>query len=283
MLAALLATRGVGVTGVLSGLPAPVVALFAAVTLLGNPLVLFAGLVVLYWRAPPVAPEPRRAAAALVALGLAAAALTLALKAAFALPRPPGAAESGFGFPSGHALGATVVYGGAALLLDRPDRRGRRYAAAAVVASVALSRLVLGVHYLADVVAGVAVGGAVLGAVVAFDLRRPGRAFALAAALGVLALALVRTPEGAADAAAVAGGTIGGGLAWRAAADEVGPVPLPAAAAGLLAGLGLWALPRVLGAPLPAVGAASAAGVALAIGLPRLVRAAAERGAGRSG
>ncbi|MFB6302406.1 MAG: phosphatase PAP2 family protein [Haloferacaceae archaeon] len=277
------AARGVGAVGALSGLPAPVVALFAAVTVLGNPLVLFVALSLLYWRPPPVAAEPRRAIAAVVALGLAAAALTFALKGLFALPRPPGSPESGYGFPSGHALGSTVVYGGAALLFDRFDRR---YAvAAAVVVLVALSRLVLGVHYLVDVVAGVAVGAAVLAAVVAFDLRRPARAFGVAAALGGLALAFAASPEQAVDAAAVAGGTVGGGLAWLTGGDETGPVPFPAVAAALVVGMSLWALPARLGAPLPVVAVTSGVAVALVVGLPRLVVhvRGAKEGAGSAG
>jgi membrane-associated phospholipid phosphatase len=276
-----LASRGVGAVGPLSDVWGPVVALFAVVTVLGNPLVLFAGLSVLYWRVPPVADDPRRATAALVALGLGAAALTFALKGLFALPRPPGAAEPGYGFPSGHALGATVVYGGAALLFDRLDRR--HAVAAAVVALVALSRLVLGVHYLVDVVAGVVVGAAVLVAVVACDLRRPGRAFALAAALGVLALALAASPEQVVESTSVTGGAVGGGLAWRAGGDTAGAVPLGPAAAALVGGLGLWALPEQLGAPLPVVAAASAAAVALVVGLPRLVVAAGIPGPEESG
>lgn len=264
-----LPARGVGATGALSGLPDPVVALFAAVTLLGNPFVLFAGIALLHWRSPPLAAEPRRATAALIALGLAAAALTFALKGLFALPRPPGAAEPGYGFPSGHALGSTVVYGGAALLFDRLDRR---YAVAvAVVVAVSLSRLVLGVHYLVDVVAGVAVGLALLGAVAALGPRRPDRSFGLAVVLGALALALVRTPEGLADAAAVVGGTVGGGLGWWTGGDGTGSVPFPAAVTGLGVGAGLWALPAALGAPVAVVAVASAAAVALVVGLPGVV------------
>jgi glycerophosphoryl diester phosphodiesterase len=41
--------------------------------------------------------------------------LNLALKEAFALPRPPAylfwTADSGYGFPSGHAQGAVVLFG----------------------------------------------------------------------------------------------------------------------------------------------------------------------------
>lgn len=227
-----LAARGVGVVEALSGLPAPVAASFALVTFLGDPMVLFVAIAVLHWRAPRIATDPQRATAVLVALGLGALALTVGLKGLFALSRPPGAAASGYGFPSGHALGATVVYGGAVLLFDRLDRR--HAVAAAVVALVSLSRLVLGIHYLVDVVAGVAVGVAALGAVVALTLRRPARAFLAAAALVLAALAVVGTAAATADAAAALGGAVGGGLAWRVGGGDGGPVSVPVAAGALV-------------------------------------------------
>lgn len=190
-------------------------AIAGAVTLLGAPLVLLALVAVGYWRAPRVAEEPRRAFATLVGIGLASAGLTLALKGAFALPRPPGAAETGYGFPSGHALGAAAVYGGAARLFDRIDPTRRRAVAGLLVAGVALSRVALGVHYLADVVAGVALG---LTLVVALD--RPRRA--LLAAVGCGAAALVLAGGRVGEAAVVAGGAVGAALA----PDDVGDAPV---------------------------------------------------------
>lgn len=200
----------------LAGLPDPVVALAALVTLLGDPVVLLAALALGYWRAPPVAAAPRRAFATLVCLGVAAAGATLALKAAFALPRPPGAATPGFGFPSGHALGAAAAYGGAARLFDRIDRRRRVLVAGVLVAAVALSRVVLGVHYLVDVVFGTAAGLAV-----ARSADRPRRAALLAVGCGLAALAAAgpRTAE----AAAAAGAAVGAALAPR----DVDPAPVP--------------------------------------------------------
>ncbi|MFB6304597.1 MAG: phosphatase PAP2 family protein [Haloferacaceae archaeon] len=278
-----LSSRGLGVTEVLAGAPDPVVAAFAALTLLGNPLVLFALVAVVYWRPPSVAAEPRRAVASLVALSLGGAALVFALKGLFALPRPPGVAESGYGFPSGHALGSTVVYGGAALLFDGLDRRRTVPAAAAVVCLVAASRLVLGVHYLVDVAAGVAVGVAFLGVAVGLGLDRPGRGFVAAVALAAAAVAVTaREPDPAAvetarDAAAVGGGAVGGALAWRVVEGDEGPVSLPTAVAGFVVATGLWGGSVAMDLPLPAVVAAGGVAVALAMGLPRLAVAVAER------
>jgi undecaprenyl-diphosphatase len=65
-------------------------------------------------------------------------------------------------FPSGHALGATI---GCCLLLLVTlrflKRRGRVagvVAAALIVSTVALARVALGVHFVSDVLAGIALG-----------------------------------------------------------------------------------------------------------------------------
>lgn len=110
--------------------------------------------------------------------------LNYALKEAFARPRPLLAEAlvfpSSWSFPSGHALASTVFWG--ALLLLVPAGRNRRLgwvAATSLVALVALSRVYLGAHYLTDVFAGMAEGGAWLGLAVLVRPRRdeaPGRA-----------------------------------------------------------------------------------------------------------
>lgn len=62
-------------------------------------------------------------------------------------------------FPSGHAIAATVLWG--LVVMDTSFRtRGQRFAlAAGVITIVAVSRVVLGAHYVEDVVAGVFFGG----------------------------------------------------------------------------------------------------------------------------
>ncbi|WP_231188252.1 phosphatase PAP2 family protein [Haladaptatus sp. DYF46] len=64
----------------------------------------------------------------------------------------------GSGFPSGHALGTTIVWGGLALVLDRRTDRLRVGVAGIVVGLVSLSRLVLGVHYFINVLVGIVLG-----------------------------------------------------------------------------------------------------------------------------
>jgi undecaprenyl-diphosphatase len=77
-------------------------------------------------------------------------------------PVPHLTSASGWSFPSGHTATAAATYAALALLLGR----GRRWpvkawlgtGAAAVVLAVASSRVLLGVHWLTDVLAGAALG-----------------------------------------------------------------------------------------------------------------------------
>ncbi|HEX6402353.1 MAG TPA: phosphatase PAP2 family protein [Pseudonocardiaceae bacterium] len=89
-----------------------------------------------------------------------------AVKAFVARPRPalvdPVAHASGYSFPSGHAGGSAAVYGALALLGVAGVARWARLVlvtgAALLVGAVAVSRVLLGVHYPSDVAAGVALG-----------------------------------------------------------------------------------------------------------------------------
>jgi undecaprenyl-diphosphatase len=81
-------------------------------------------------------------------------------------PRPPVpeqlAAATGFSFPSGHTTAAAATYAALALLLARgrswPVRAALGAGAAAVIALVGASRVLLAVHWMTDVLAGAAVG-----------------------------------------------------------------------------------------------------------------------------
>jgi membrane-associated phospholipid phosphatase len=94
------------------------------------------------------------------------AALGFALKVIVGRARPvlpdPLSAAPGMSFPSGHALGASI---GCCLLLlialrflPRGGRVAAVIAAALIVGSVALARVVLGVHFVSDVLAGITLG-----------------------------------------------------------------------------------------------------------------------------
>ncbi|WP_435067842.1 phosphatase PAP2 family protein [Haloplanus sp. C73] len=221
---ATVADRGIGETSVVETAPDGLVELFGLLTYLGDPVGLLVLVVAGYLLAEYVdVSETRMATAIAVALG--GFALTLALKHAFALPRPPGAGTDGFGFPSGHAIGATVVYGGLAGVLA--NRGTRRYwVAGGVVALVAASRVVIGVHYLVDVVVGVGVGLAYLA--IAFRVgpgwapervsaAAVGRTFGLAIVVGVAALSVAVVLDTVVAVAAAIGGWVG----WRFAGDRV--------------------------------------------------------------
>ena len=89
----------------------------------------------------------------------------------------PIAHGTGNSFPSGHSLGSIVCYG-AVLLVFLPAARGRWRRAfvtviVALVALIGVSRVLLGVHYVSDVVGGWALGITWLGITAfAFELSR---------------------------------------------------------------------------------------------------------------
>lgn len=299
--------RGLGELGLLSSLPSAVVVLFAIVTQLADPWFVFSLLAVFYvW---PVSGLRRRDTARLFALALLASALVLTLKVGIGVPRPPGsatatvpgwlpgalseaylraAADGGFGFPSGHATGAVVLYGGLAAMIERHRRRYRIAIAGAIVVTVMISRLVLGLHFLVDVLAGGVLGAGVLW----LGLRRGGpfQWFGLAAIVaggGAVLAALQGHPAEAYDAAIGTGSAVGGAGGWSlvtrteqsqriAVRTLTGVLAVSAAAAA-------WALAYLFGASLPTLsgvdamltllGSAVIAAVAigLVIGLPAVL------------
>lgn len=91
--------------------------------------------------------------------------LNQGLKLVFVRPRPQLwkqlIVEHSYSFPSGHALGSAVLYGFLAYLLVRayPRYRVGIYSITLLlVAAIGLSRLILGVHFPTDIIAGYAVG-----------------------------------------------------------------------------------------------------------------------------
>lgn len=158
-------------------LPDWVAVVFGLVTQLGDTWFLAVLLLVLFWYAIP----SRRDVAFVVGAWFAGIGLYRGLKVTLAFPRPaepPLAPESlpvvvdtvyeltafasGYGFPSGHAVNTTVVYFGLASVLAVSTVRRRYAAAATIVAAVCAARVVLGLHYLVDVLAGVALALALL-------------------------------------------------------------------------------------------------------------------------
>lgn len=226
---------------VASSVPEVLIPVFVLITLLGDAVLLFAVLSVLYWLAPESISDARRIAITIVGLAVAALAVTLTIKSVTAVPRPPTVPEAplwlpefattlirsetaidGYGFPSGHAIAATVFYGGFALLLRVWTRRRRWLAAGAFIFAVGLSRVVIQVHNPIDVVAGIGLGVVLLVFTAQFVLQpdrslSPMPLFILAGAIAVAGL-VVSTSQGhpreATQAAVSIGTALGGVLVW---------------------------------------------------------------------
>ncbi|WP_254768138.1 phosphatase PAP2 family protein [Salinilacihabitans rarus] len=280
------------VQGVLPESLAPVVAL---VTQLGDVWFLALVVTLLYVR------DGRERFAVVAARALGGLGVLYALKYYFAFPRPsaplapveavhpaiqPLYAATGFaggyGFPSGHALLSTVVYVSLAGAVAAGSARRRYAAAAALVGAVSLSRVALGVHYLVDVLAGVAVGLAFLGAT-ALLLRRAGRERGAVAFLVAVACAAagVGSSGAAFDQVLLLAATLGALTGWAAfrAAETAGEDGRRSAVHVWTAGLAVAALFVVtVGAADPVPGLPAAVGLAVAgLVLAPILRSA-ERG-----
>lgn len=235
--------RGVGITEFLHGQAAvAIITLFALLTQLGDVWFLFvlgSGLY-LGGSVVPHLTVDRRRGLFVFALVVSYVVVIEVLKPLFGLPRPVGAGQppavtwlpavlspifeeittgSGPGFPSGHALGTTMVWGGLALVLDGVRDRVRFGLAGSVVGIVAISRLVLGVHYAVDVIAGIGLGLAILGLCyrLADGGTAPGRVFVVAVVVGAVGLFV----DGHSENAAAVGVAVGALLVWRARAASI--------------------------------------------------------------
>jgi len=317
------AERSVGEIVLVDALPEAVVVLFAAVTHLADPWFLFGLLAVAYWFAGDrVAASPRRAGATAIATVTCAYAATALGKAWFALPRPPGATgpadvplwlpnllsgwyeaqvlSDGFGFPSGHATGAAAAYLALALVYDRVwTPRRRLLAAASIAVAVAASRVVIEVHYLVDVLAGlVGGGGVVAGALwLAGDPRLRGASAASSGPTADLdptpAFLLAAVVSLAAAGVAFAGGHVGevieagigvatgvgGAVGWRLVAGDEAAVPVRIAVPALAVTGALWVGAYALADSLAVTLVATTVAVVAVVALPALPGRLAERAA----
>jgi membrane-associated phospholipid phosphatase len=211
-----LADRGLGVTETVAGaVPESLVVVFVVLTASGGTWLITTAGPAVYLFGPDRDGFPRRTGPRLLAVSIGALAVVVLTKGFFAEPRPPESvmriAQDGNGFPSGHATGAAAFYGGLAVLLDVGDRTRRYAVAVGMITLVAFTRLVLGVHYLVDVVAGAALGTAFVAGMVALTKRRVGYGFVVAAVTAVAAVVVVGPTE---DAVAAFGGTAGTLVGW---------------------------------------------------------------------
>ncbi len=183
--------------------------MFIAITQLGSVPVLLAIGAGLYWL------HDRRIGAITLAAIIGAGALTTGLKAYFGLPRPPPAVHvitaDGYGFPSGHAVAATITWLTLAVHASASTRQRRITVALVIIGLVGLSRVILGVHYPIDVVAGSLAGLIYLAVSAAGSWNASEWSLGLALATSLLALVIARTP----DAVFYASLAVASTLTWR--------------------------------------------------------------------
>lgn len=234
--------RSLWLDEVLHGLASePVLIVFALLTQLGDVWFLFllGGLLYVAGDQFPRWGLDRRRGLFVLGLVLTYVALIGVLKNFFLLPRPPAAGEppviawlptifqgvlasiatgSGPGFPSGHAFGSTLVWGGFVLVVFEDKFSPGRLGAAAVIGLVSLSRLILGVHYLVDVVVGAGLGVVVLCVLYMVADRGTAPARVLLVAVGAGAIGLIQGVTF--ESVATLGSGVGGWLVWRGIADS---------------------------------------------------------------
>ncbi|MFU8840522.1 MAG: glycerophosphodiester phosphodiesterase family protein [Nitriliruptoraceae bacterium] len=133
---------------------------WAVITFLGDEEFYLLLLPLAYWALS------RRIGLRLGAMLLLSASVNGLLKLAFTTPRPfflrpelAQVSETSFGLPSGHAQNATAFWGVLAASLRSWTAR---VALVALIAGIAWSRIHLGVHFLEDLVVGIAVGATLL-------------------------------------------------------------------------------------------------------------------------
>lgn len=306
--------RGLGVPDALDGVFGEVgVVVLAALTQLGDVwfMSVLAGSIYLA-STRPGNPLARRRGAFVLALPIVYVVTVGALKGVFTLPRPPGAGVAvtipwlppllvpvfenaatadGYGFPSGHALGTTLVWGGAALATDYRTRRVRLAVAGTAIVLMSFSRLALGVHYLVDVIAGVAIGAVLLYVVYRLADRGtdPGRALLVAVVIGLVGV----LNQLSFDSVAAFGVAVGAWFAWYALVDREPATPrttgmaVVSVATLVLAGVLFLALYlSVPPTPVTAIGSAVAAAAIVAapdLGERVVSAVGAERGRTRPG
>lgn len=115
--------------------------------------------VLIYWFGSR---DTRRSRVFVIAVGVTALSLSAGLKGIVQLPRPElvftPQGYPGYSFPSAHAMGSAAFYGALAVTMEWGTRRRRYLLAGSVITIVAFSRVVMGLHYLGDVVVGVFLG-----------------------------------------------------------------------------------------------------------------------------
>lgn len=174
---------------------------------LGDVTAIILVLSILYWVGD------RKKAAVVASYAAAAVAVFLILKTTFAMPRPEveliAREYDQYAFPSGHAFMSVVVYGGLLYVFEKHREPLALAAVTTLIGGISLSRIVLGVHYFGDVIAGVVFAIGFLVAMEWLTDRVPWRGFAIGGVLSVPAI-LFTSGEGTVLAVIAFGAAIGG-------------------------------------------------------------------------
>ena len=148
-------------------LPEVAIDFFALVTRLGDGATVVGLAILFYWFGRE---GDWRKRGMLMAIAVATLALSAGLKGILDVQRPLVAAQAGeplefapdeydgLSTPSAHAMGSAAIYAGLAVVMDIGKRWQRYTVAGLIIACVAFSRVVIGVHYLGDVILGAALG-----------------------------------------------------------------------------------------------------------------------------
>lgn len=229
----------------------PLVPFFEYATHLGDGPVLIGAAILLYWFGDS---DSRRKRAWVLAVGMVAFALAVGIKGFLAAPRPEllFAPEfyPGYSFPSAHAMGAAAFYGALAVSMHLGTSRQRYLIAATIIVTVAISRVVIGVHFLGDVLIGALLG---LGVVwVGQQVRGydPGPLYALAFVIAVMAFVAGSREFTTLTIGASVGALIGWYFVWHRRTTDYGAAVLLLGSGVLLAlGMVYWIVPAFVSYP----------------------------------
>ncbi len=177
--------RDLGVTSSLAPqVPEALVPVIAALTFLGSPTFLAVATTAGTGLGAYLGRIDRQQALRFLTIVFLAFGLSMVVKNALGLPRPPTVihrvAEDGFGFPSGHVTAITGVTLASAALSRWRTARWRYTLAGVAIGVIATTRVLLGVHYLVDVIAGVMVGAGAVWVGLELSRRHLGGTVALA-------------------------------------------------------------------------------------------------------